>query len=72
MVYAIGNICKLLGSKESCGSRDGSVGRAEDCSINQNEILSFMVQIRPTRKAFMIYTMGKICKLLGKLMWDSS
>ena len=41
----MGDICKLLGTEDRCESRDSSLGRAEDCSISQTEILRSIVLI---------------------------
>ena len=60
MFFTMRNTCKSFRSFEGCESRDSSVGRAEDCSINQTEILRSMVQIRLTREIFMVYIMGNI------------
>ena len=62
MLFTMRNSYKSFGIYEGCESRDSSVGRAEDCSINQTEILRSMVQIRLTREIFMFFTMRNTCK----------
>ena len=47
--HTMGDIYKILGSAERCESRESSFSRAEDCSINQNDIIWSMVRIRLTR-----------------------
>ena len=54
------NTCKSFGSYEECESRDSSVGRAEDCSVNQTEVLRSIVQSWLMGEIFMVYTMCNI------------